>query len=60
LNDDIRVGLSNFYGVLEVADAAMSARNSNIHKAPPAGTSDGTHVNSTRAALIAGLLSVEI
>lgn len=58
LNADIRAGLANMANVIEAADAAMSARDSGIHKAPPAGTVDGTHFNSTRAALIAGLLSV--
>lgn len=58
LNADIRAGLPNMANVIEAADAAMSARDSGIHKAPPAGTVDGTHFNSTRAALIAGLLSV--
>lgn len=58
LNADIRAGLPNVYNLLEAADAAMSARDSDIHKAPPAGTTDGTHFNSTRAALIASLLSV--
>jgi lysophospholipase L1-like esterase len=58
LNADIRAGLANMTNVIEAADAAMSARDSGIHKAPPAGTTDGTHFNSTRAALIASLLSV--
>jgi hypothetical protein len=58
LNADIRAGLANMTNVIEAADAAMSARDSDIHKAPPAGTPDGTHFNSTRAALIASLLSV--
>jgi lysophospholipase L1-like esterase len=58
LNADIRAGLANMTNVIEAADAAMSARDSDIHKAPPAGTTDGTHFNSTRAALIASLLSV--
>lgn len=58
LNIDIRAGLANVYKVIEAADAAMSARDSNIHKAPPAGTTDGTHFNSTRAALIASLLTI--
>jgi lysophospholipase L1-like esterase len=58
LNADIRAGLPNMTNVIEAADAAMSARDSDIHKAPPAGTTDGTHFNSTRAALIASLLSV--
>jgi hypothetical protein len=58
LNADIRAKPAYVDMVLEAADAAMSARDSNIHKAPPAGTPDGTHFNSTRAALIASLLSV--
>lgn len=58
LNADIRAGLPNMTNVIEAADAAMSARDSDIHKAPPAGTTDGTHFNSTRAALIASLLTV--
>jgi len=58
LNADIRAGLANMANIIEAADAAMSARDSGIHKAPPAGTVDGTHFNSVRAALIANLLSV--
>jgi lysophospholipase L1-like esterase len=58
LNADIRAGLPNVYRLIEAADAAMSARDSDIHKAPPAGTTDGTHFNSTRAALVASLLSL--
>lgn len=58
LNADIRAGLANVYNYIEAADAAMSARDSDIHKAPPAGTSDGTHFNSIRAALVASLLSL--
>lgn len=58
LNADIRAGLANMANIIEAADAAMSARDSGIHKAPPAGTIDGTHFNSTRAALIAAALSV--
>ncbi|HEY6019284.1 MAG TPA: SGNH/GDSL hydrolase family protein, partial [Candidatus Paceibacterota bacterium] len=57
-NADIRAGLANVQVVIDWADAAMSARDSDIHKAPPAGTTDGTHYNSTRAALIASLLTV--
>lgn len=58
LNTDIRAGQANAFGFIEAADAAMSARNSNIHKAPPAGTTDGTHFNSVRAALVASLCAV--
>lgn len=58
LNADIRAGLPNMANIIEAADAAMSARDSDIHKAPPAGTVDGTHFNSTRAALVASLISV--
>lgn len=58
LNADIRAGQANAFGFVEAADAAMSARDSNIHKAPPAGTTDGTHFNSTRAALVASLVTV--
>jgi len=58
LNTDIRAGLPNVNTVLEAADAAMSARDSNIHLAPPAGTADGTHMDSARCALIAAALSV--
>jgi hypothetical protein len=56
VNADIRGGLANVTGVIEAADAAMSARDSDIHKAPPIGTEDGTHFNSTRAALVATLV----
>lgn len=58
LNTDIRAGLPNVTGVIDAADAAMSARDSLLHKAPPAGTPDGTHPNSTRHSLIASLLTV--
>jgi hypothetical protein len=60
LNADIRAGLPNVYGFIDAADAAMSARDSGIHKAPPAGTTDGTHFNSVRAELISSLIGVEI
>lgn len=56
LNAAIRAVPANVHGVLEAADAAMSARDSDIHKAPPAGTTDGTHFNSTRSALVASLI----
>jgi hypothetical protein len=55
VNAAIRAGLANVHGVIEAADAAMSARDSDIHKAPPIGTEDGTHFNSVRAALVASL-----
>jgi hypothetical protein len=58
LNTDIRAGQANAFGFIEAADAAMSARDSKIHKAPPAGTADGTHFNSVRAALVASLVTV--
>jgi hypothetical protein len=58
LNTDIRAGLANVTAVLDAADASMSARDSNIHIAPPTGTADGTHPNSSRHSLIASSLSV--
>ncbi len=58
LNTAIRAGLPNVTGIIDYADGAMSARDSNIHKAPPAGTADGTHLDSTRAALVASLVVV--
>ena len=58
LNTDIRAGLANVTSIIDYADGAMSARDSNIHKAPPAGTLDGTHLDSTRADLVASLVSI--
>jgi lysophospholipase L1-like esterase len=39
--------------VIDIADAAMTARNSEIWKAPPANTADGIHPNTAGATLIA-------
>lgn len=57
VNAAIRAGLTQTSGYLDAADAAMSARDSDIHAAPPAGTPDGTHFNSTNAARIASILA---
>ncbi|QWY83444.1 SGNH hydrolase-type protein [Rhizobium phage RHph_X3_9] len=60
LNTTIRTKPDGIYGVIDTADAAMSARDSNVHKAPPAGTSDGTHFNTARCALIASLCAPQL
>lgn len=60
VNAATRAGIVNAYGYIELADAAMPSRDANIHKAPPAGTPDGTHFNSTRAALVASLCDVDL
>lgn len=60
LNADIRAVPSNVTDIVEAADAFMSARDSDLHKAPPAGTTDGTHPTSTRAALVASLAATSV
>jgi len=57
VNAAIRAGLANTVGYLEAADAAMSARDSDIHAAPPAGTTDGTHFTSVNSDRIATALA---
>jgi hypothetical protein len=52
INTAIRAGLANVTGVIEWADAAMTARNSGKWRAPPIWTTDGTHPNSLAAASI--------
>lgn len=53
INAAIRVPQSGVTRVLEAADAAMSARDTNIWKAPPASTLDGTHPTSAACAAMA-------
>ncbi|QIG74530.1 SGNH hydrolase-type protein [Rhizobium phage RHph_Y25] len=58
LNTSIRAGTANVDFVLDVADAEMSARDSNIHGGPFPPVLDGTHFTSTKAAAIASALSL--
>jgi hypothetical protein len=57
LNAVIRAKPANVNNVIEAADAAMSARDSDIWTAPPAATLDGTHPVSTKAASMAATLA---
>ncbi|MBX5021214.1 fibronectin type III domain-containing protein [Rhizobium lentis] len=58
LNTAIRAIPANVDNVLEVADAAMSARNSNVWSGPFPPVLDGTHPTSAKAAAMAALLSL--
>lgn len=58
LNADIRTGLSNVDVVIEAADAAMSARDSNVWGGPFPPVLDGTHPTSAKAAAMAAALSI--
>lgn len=58
VNAAIRAVPANVYAVIDAADAAMSARDSDIWTAPPAATLDGTHPTSVKAAAMAAALSV--
>ncbi|TLX12138.1 fibronectin type III domain-containing protein [Rhizobium sp. MHM7A] len=58
LNTSIRAIPANVDTVLEVADAAMSARNSNVWGGPFPPVLDGTHPTSAKAAAMAALLSL--
>lgn len=60
VNADIRAIPAQVDGIIEAADAFMSSRDSDLHKAPPAGTIDGTHPTSTRATLVASLAATSI
>ncbi len=60
LNTYLRETPGRVYAILDVADAAMSERDSNVHSAPPTGTPDGTTFNSERAGLIASLLEPKL
>jgi lysophospholipase L1-like esterase len=51
------VGITNQDAYFEPADIAMTARDSNIWKAPPASTLDGAHPTSAMAASISASLS---
>lgn len=57
VNATIRALPSNVTGIVEAADAAMSARDSGVWTAPPAAVADGTHPNSTKAAAMAGTIA---
>lgn len=57
LNTAIRAGITGVTRVIDVADADMSSRDSNIHGGPfPGPVLDGTHFVSAKAAAMAGLL----
>jgi lysophospholipase L1-like esterase len=58
LNTDIRAGLANVTTVLESADAAMSARDSNVWSGPFPPVTDGTHPTSAKADAMATALSI--
>jgi hypothetical protein len=60
LNTSIRATPANVDSVLEVADAAMSARNSNVWSGPFPPVLDGTHPTSAKAAAMAASLSLNI
>lgn len=53
VNDTIRAGLAGVNKVIEVADVAMTARNSNLWVAPPVPSTDGVHPNTARAITLA-------
>ena len=57
LNADIREGLANVSAVIDAADVAMSARDSDVFGGPFPPTIDGTHMTSAKAAAMAMLLS---
>lgn len=57
VNTAIRALPSNVTAVLEVADAQMSARNSDLWVAPPSQTGDGIHPNTTSNANIAAAIA---
>lgn len=57
LNDGIRAA-SGFTGVLDIADRAMTARNSGIWGPPYPPTADGSHPNSAGAAYLAGGITI--
>ncbi|QWY83562.1 SGNH hydrolase-type protein [Rhizobium phage RHph_X2_26] len=56
LNTAIRLKPSPLFGIIEAADAAMSARDSNVWRAPPVPVTDGTHPNSYMADYMADAL----
>jgi hypothetical protein len=58
LNTSIRAIPANVDAVLDVADAEMSARNSNVHGGPFPPVLDGTHFTSAKAAAIAAALNL--
>lgn len=55
LNTDIRAIPANLTGIIEAADFAMSARNSNIWGGPFPPTTDGTHPTTAKAVAMAAL-----
>lgn len=60
LNTAIRAGVANVTGIIDTADAAMSARDSNKWAGPFPPTLDGTHPTSARAAALATALVPQI
>ena len=59
-NGYVRTGLTGADGYIDTADAVMSARDSSLWAAPPAQTSDGTHMNSAACAWTASIIASEI
>lgn len=57
LNDGIR-SASGFTGVLEIADLAMTTRNSGIWSGAYPPTADGSHPNSSKAASLSAGISI--
>jgi hypothetical protein len=57
LNTAIRAGVANIDFVIETADAAMSARDSDVWGGPFPPVLDGTHPTSARAAALATALA---
>lgn len=57
INTAIRAGVANVSAVLDVADAQMTARDSDIWATPPTPTLDGTHPNTTSHAAIAAAIA---
>lgn len=60
LNNAIRALPIGVTGVVEAADAGMSARDSSRWKAPPAAALDGVHPRSIMAATLAGSVSAGV
>lgn len=58
LNTAIRAGLANVTAFIDAADAAMSARDSNIWGPPYPPTTDGTHPNSAKANAMSAALAI--
>lgn len=60
INAAIRAVPANVNVVIEVADACMSARDSDIWSAPPVAAPDGIHPNTAKQALVAAAISGSI